>query len=248
MRQAPRRTLRALLLATLLAGCAAEVDSMDDDTFAAERERMVRHQLAGRDITEPRVLEAMRSVPRHLFVDEPQRHRAYADSPLPIGHGQTISQPYIVALMTQLARPQPGDRALEVGTGSGYQAAVLARLVAHVHTIELLAPLAATASERLAQAAVGNVTVRAGDGYAGWPDAAPFDVILVTAAPEQVPQPLIEQLRPGGRLVVPVGPVHAVQELQLLEKDASGEVRVTAIAPVRFVPLLRAADGGEAND
>jgi protein-L-isoaspartate(D-aspartate) O-methyltransferase len=141
--------------------------------------------------------------------------------------------------MTELVRPQPSDRALEIGTGSGYQAAVLSRLVSHVYTIEIVEPLAREAEERLASLGYGNVTVRTGDGYAGWPEAAPFDVIVVTAAPDHVPPPLIEQLKPGGRLVIPVGPTFAVQQLRLIEKDATGQVRTRQVAPVSFVPLQR---------
>jgi protein-L-isoaspartate(D-aspartate) O-methyltransferase len=185
------------------------------------------------------VLEAMRAVPRHLFVPPDWAEDAYHDGPLPIGHGQTISQPYMVALMTQLVRPAPQDRALEVGTGSGYQAAVLASLVSHVYTIELVPALAHDAEARLKQLNFDNVTVRAGDGYGGWPEHAPFDIVVVTAAPDRVPEPLLQQLKPGGRLVVPVGPRYGRQELLLLEKDSSGALRTTRVAPVRFVPLLR---------
>ena len=209
------------------------------DAFAADRARMVAEQLASRDVRDARVLDAMREVPRHRFVPEPLQRQAYDDRPLPIGHDQTISQPYIVALMTQLARPGPQDRALEVGTGSGYQAAVLSRLVAHVYSIELVDALAQSAEQRLKELRYSNVTTRAGDGYAGWPEVAPFDIILVTAAPDHVPAPLLQQLKPGGRMVVPVGPVADVQELQLIEKDNEGRIRTTRVAPVRFVPLLR---------
>jgi protein-L-isoaspartate(D-aspartate) O-methyltransferase len=203
------------------------------------RERMVREQIAARGIRDPRVIEALREVPRHCFIPEPGRPRAYDDGPVAIGQGQTISQPYIVALMTQLLRPQPGDRVLEVGTGSGYQAAVLARLVGHVYTIELDATLASTAAALLSELKHENITVRTGDGYAGWPEHAPFDIVIVTAAPEQIPPPLIEQLRPGGRLIVPVGPRFTVQQLQLIEKDATGAICTQDIAPVMFVPLRR---------
>jgi protein-L-isoaspartate(D-aspartate) O-methyltransferase len=181
----------------------------------------------------------MSEVPRHRFVPAELQRQAYDDRPLPIGYEQTISQPYIVALMTELARPRPGDRALEVGTGSGYQAAVLSRLVAHVYTIELVEPLARSAELRLKELGYGNVTVRAGDGYAGWPEMAPFDIIMVTAAPDHVPAPLIAQLKPGGRMVVPVGPIGSLQELQLIEKDSAGRTNTRRVAPVRFVPLLR---------
>jgi protein-L-isoaspartate(D-aspartate) O-methyltransferase len=209
------------------------------DEFAADRQGMVAEQIAARDVRDPRVLAAMRDVPRHLFVPRDLQRQAYADRPLPIGYDQTISQPYIVALMTELARPRAADRALEVGTGSGYQAAVLSRLVSHVYTIEIVEPLARSAEQRLKTLGYANVTVRAGDGYAGWPDNAPFDIIIVTAAPDHVPAPLLAQLKPGGRLVIPVGPVSAVQELQLIEKDTAGRTRTTRVAPVQFVPLVR---------
>ncbi len=209
------------------------------DPTSAPRAAMVAEQIAGRGVRHPGVLAAMREVPRHEFVPESDRGDAYADYPLPIGYGQTISQPYIVALMTELARPQPGDRALEVGTGSGYQAAVLSRLVSRVYTIELLEDLARTARDRLARLGFGNVTVRQGDGYGGWPDEGPFDVILVTAAPEQVPPALIAQLRAGGRLVLPVGPPGDVQNLILIEKRRDGTTTSRSIIPVRFVPLKR---------
>lgn len=213
--------------------------ALDDSSYAAARESMVRQQIVARGIREPRVVEAMRHVPRHLFIPPAQRDRAYHDSPVPIGEEQTISQPYIVALMTELVRPEPGDIALEVGTGSGYQAAVLARLVKHVYTIELEATLGQRAATALREQKYDNITTRVGDGYGGWPEHAPFDVIMVTAAPEQVPQPLIDQLKPGGRLIVPVGPRFTVQELQLIEKDADGKVRTRTVSPVMFVPLRR---------
>jgi protein-L-isoaspartate(D-aspartate) O-methyltransferase len=203
------------------------------------RATMVREQIAARGIRDARVVEAMGQVPRHLFVPEADRERAYIDAPVPIGQGQTISQPYIVALMTELVRPQSSDRVLEVGTGSGYQAAVLARLVAHVYTIELEEALGRRAATVLGEQKSDNVTVRIGDGHGGWPEHAPFDIIIVTAAPEHVPQPLIDQLKPGGRLIVPVGPRFTVQQLQLLEKDAPGEVRTRNVSPVMFVPLRR---------
>jgi protein-L-isoaspartate(D-aspartate) O-methyltransferase len=203
------------------------------------RETMVREQIAGRGIRDPRVIEALRQVPRHSFIPAPERARAYDDGPVAIGHGQTISQPYIVALMTELVRPQSGDRVLEIGAGSGYQAAVLSRLVAHVYTIELEDTLARSAETLLRELQNENITVRHGDGYNGWPEHAPFDIVIVTAAPEHVPQPLIDQLNPGGRLIVPVGPRSCVQRLQLLERDASGAVRSTDVAPVMFVPLRR---------
>jgi len=208
------------------------------DRQAAARRRMVEEQIAGREVRDPAVLEAMRSVPRHLFVPEDAVEDAYDDTPLPIGHGQTISQPYIVALMTELARPRPTDRALEIGTGCGYQAAVLSRLVRQVFTIEIVEPLATGARERLARLGYANVTSRVGDGYQGWPSEAPFDIILVTAAPESVPQALVAQLRPGGRMVIPVGGTFA-QNLELIEKDETGRTRSRVVAPVRFVPMIR---------
>jgi protein-L-isoaspartate(D-aspartate) O-methyltransferase len=215
------------------------VRALDDSSYYVAREAMVRQQIVARGIREPRVIEAMRHVPRHLFIPPAERDRSYQDSPVPIGEGQTISQPYIVALMTELVRPQSSDVALEVGTGSGYQAAVLSRLVKHVYTIELEAALGQRASAALREQKYDNITVRIGDGYGGWPEHAPFDVIMVTAAPEQVPQPLIDQLKPGGRLIVPVGPRFNVQQLQLIEKGADGEVRTKSVSPVMFVPLRR---------
>jgi len=212
------------------------------DALQRARQAMVATQIAARGVHDPRVLDAMRAVPRHEFVPAAIREDAYADSPLPIGHGQTISQPYIVALMTELARPSASDRALEVGTGSGYQAAVLSRLVAQVFSVELVDPLARSASEALRRLGYANVTVRSGDGYLGWPDEAPFDIILVTAAPEEVPPALVAQLKAGGRMVVPVGRVWDVQDLQLIEKDAAGRVSTRSVIPVRFVPLVKKRD------
>jgi len=213
--------------------------AQDDDTYAQARIEMVREQIEHRGVRDPAVLDAMRRVPRHRFVPEAELRHAYRDTPLPIGAGQTISQPYIVALMTELVRPKASDRALEVGTGSGYQAAVLAEIVAHVYTIELEPTLAQRAQAALQEAGYDNVTVRSGDGYAGWPEHAPFDIIVVTAAPDHVPQALIDQLKPGGSMVVPVGPTYAGQELQLIEKDADGSVHTHVHTSVRFVPLRR---------
>ena len=224
----------------------APADCTPDDpsqgAFGRARLAMVSDQIAARGVKDPRVLDAMRAVPRHEFVPASAREDAYVDSPLPIGHGQTISQPYIVALMTELARPSPSDRALEIGTGSGYQAAVLSLLVKQVFSMELVDPLAQSAAATLRRLGYGNVTVRSGDGYLGWPEEAPFDIILVTAAPEQVPAALVAQLKPGGRLVVPVGQVYDVQDLQLIEKNAAGRVTTRSIIPVRFVPLVKRRD------
>jgi protein-L-isoaspartate(D-aspartate) O-methyltransferase len=209
----------------------------------AERARLVdsmRNYAA--DIGEradPKVLAAMRSVPRHLFVPARLRSQAYGDYPLPIGEDQTISQPSLVALMTHLLRPRPGDVVLEVGTGSGYQAAILSGLVGRVYSIEIVEPLARQATERLRNLGYSNVSVRSGDGYAGWPQHAPFDAIIVTAGAPHVPKPLVEQLKPGGRMVIPVGAAHSTQQLMLITKDARGRVRERVLIPVRFVPLTR---------
>jgi protein-L-isoaspartate(D-aspartate) O-methyltransferase len=206
-----------------------------EDHFRDARDQMVDRHMAGRDITDPRVLSAMRHVPRHEFVPNELREMAYRDQPLPIGHEQTISQPYIVALMTQLVQPQADARALDIGTGSGYQAAVLGELVSEVHSIEIVRPLADSARERLERLGYTNVRVICGDGYRGLPDQAPFDVIIVAAAPDHVPEPLIQQLAPGGRLVIPVGKFF--QELLVIEKLDDGSIRKQTVAPVRFVPM-----------
>ena len=214
--------------------------SDEEASFAAARQEMVRRDLQSRDVTNKRVLAAMGRVARHRFVPVALRHVAYEDRPLPIGHGQTISQPYIVALMTQLARPKPTDRALEIGTGSGYQAAVLAELCKEVYSIEILEPLAEQSRGRLAELGYKSVTVRQGDGYRGWPQHAPFDLIVVAAAPDHVPQPLVDQLAPGGRMVVPVG--RFFQELVLIRKTADGTVSHKNVAGVAFVPMTGEAE------
>ena len=185
----------------------------------------------------PRVMAAMAAVPRHEFVPAEERVSAYLDIPLPIGHGQTISQPYIVALMTDLLELEPGAKVLEVGAGSGYQAAVLAQLAREVHTVEIVSALARACRERLARLEIANVTVHEGDGSAGLPAAAPFDAVLVTAAARRVPPALVEQLKPGGRMAIPLGEPWSTQELVLLEKNARGETDVRPVLPVRFVPL-----------
>lgn len=200
---------------------------------------MVEDQIQARGIRNTRVLEAMRTVPRHEFVAEAFKASAYDDSPLPTTHGQTISQPYIVALMTELADPKPEHRVLEVGTGSGYQAAILSGLVREVYSIELVPELAASARERLDRLGYKNIQTRQGDGYLGWPQAAPFDSILVTAGATDVPQPLVSQLKPGGRMIIPVGDSSQDQVLKVVEKDAAGNVTTRDVIPVRFVPLLR---------
>ncbi|MFW6337657.1 MAG: protein-L-isoaspartate(D-aspartate) O-methyltransferase [Alkalispirochaetaceae bacterium] len=205
--------------------------------WAAEREELVQSAVIDEGIEDPETVEAMRAVPRHEFVPEDLRSRAYRNTPLPIGHGQTISQPYIVAYMTEALELEPDDTVLEVGAGSGYQAAVLAEIVDQVYTIEIIHPLAESARARLQRLGYENVTVTAGDGYFGWPEEAPFDAIIVTAAPGHVPTPLVEQLEPGGRMIIPVGPVFSVQTLILLQKDEDGSVRTKQLLPVRFVPM-----------
>jgi protein-L-isoaspartate(D-aspartate) O-methyltransferase len=232
------RALRQVLVGGVLAVIGTNGAAQQDE-FAAARDKMVEQQMEARDIRDARVLAAMRSVPRHRFVPTREQRYAYSDTPLPIGEGQTISQPYIVALMTQIVRPSSSDIALEVGTGSGYQAAVLSQVVKHVYSIELEPELASTAKNILAELRYANITTRTGDGYAGWPEHAPFDIIIVTAAPDHIPQPLIDQLKPGGRMIVPVGPIGSTQELRLIEKDASGKITNKNISPVRFVPLRR---------
>ncbi len=187
-------------------------------------------------ITDNRVLNAMLAIPRHRFVPEDLQEHAYDDRPLPIGHDQTISQPSLVAFMTQELKPQPTDRVLEIGTGSGYQAAVLSRLVADVYSIEIVQPLAERAAKTLEELGCKNVHIRAGNGWLGWPEAAPFDAIMVTCAPDAVPPALADQLREGGRMVIPVGPENQVQELYLLEKRG-GKIERRSILPVRFVPM-----------
>ena len=204
----------------------------------AARARMVRDQLVSRGIRDARVLAALGKVPRQEFVPKALQAEAYQDGPLPIGHGQTISQPYVVAFMTEALVLRPRDRVLEIGTGSGYQAAVLAGLVAEVFSIELLEPLARRAEADLRRLGYGNVKVRAGDGYGGWPEAAPFEAILVTCAPDEVPEALVDQLKVGGRMIVPVGSQGAAQELILLRKTLEGLER-QAVLPVRFVPMVK---------
>lgn len=208
------------------------------DPHERERHRMVEYDLKGRDITDQRVLAAMGRTPRHLFVDESLRKMAYNDHPLPIGEGQTISQPYIVALMTQVAGIKKGDRVLEIGTGSGYQAAILAELTDKVYTIEIRKGLAERAKETLKTTGYKNIFIKEGDGYFGWKEYAPFDVILVTAAANHIPPPLVEQLREGGRLVIPIGSTTYYQTLTLIIKQKGGEVDVRHITSVAFVPMV----------
>jgi protein-L-isoaspartate(D-aspartate) O-methyltransferase len=223
-----------LCLFCWLAGCNQEVGSVEEDEFARLRRRMVEEQLRRRDITAPEVLWAMGQVPRHLFVPARLREYAYEDHALAIEEGQTISQPYIVACMTQALEVKKGDRVLEVGTGSGYQAAVLAQLGMRVYSIEIIPSLAASARQRLQALGYDSVEVRTGDGYLGWPEAAPFQGIMVTAAPDHVPPALVEQLAEGGRLVLPVG--RGEQELLRLTRRG-GQTRIDTLLPVRFVPM-----------
>jgi protein-L-isoaspartate(D-aspartate) O-methyltransferase len=235
-------SLMILLLAAALAGPVTTAASTEAE-YAARRRAMVeeitseRRGLPARFDT--RVQEALARVPRHLFVPPAQQPYAYENRPLPIGHGQTISQPTIVALMTDLLQLGKDDRVLEIGTGSGYQAAVLAELVRSVHTIEIVEPLALEARERLARLGYRNVEVRLGDGYKGWDEHAPFDAIMVTAGADEVPPPLLQQLKPGGRMVIPVGPAHSIQYLTVIEKRADGSIRSRQVTPVRFVPFTR---------
>jgi protein-L-isoaspartate(D-aspartate) O-methyltransferase len=227
-----------VLLLLIVAACQGEPYTEAD--FGAARRRMVEEQLAGRGIKSHAVLEAMAAVPRHEFVPENVRKFSYVDEPLPIGYGQTISQPYIVAFMTEQLDPQPADRILEIGTGSGYQAAILSRLVSEVYTIEIVEPLAKRAAADLKRLGYENIKVLAGDGYKGWPEHAPFDGIIVTCAPDHVPKPLVDQLRDGGRMIVPVGSP-GMQELFLLRKRGT-KVEQTAVLPVRFVPMTGKSD------
>ncbi len=210
-----------------------------EDPFAAARHEMVDFQISRRGVSDRCVIEAMRTVPRHRFVPEHERPRAYDDGPLPIGHGQTISQPYIVALMSELVRPDRSKKVLEVGTGSGYQAAILAECAGEVYSIEIIPELGREAEQRLRELGYRNVRVRIGDGFDGWPEEAPFDGIVVTAAPEEIPRPLLEQLRVGGRLVIPVG--EADQQLVVVTRTESGYAR-ESVLPVRFVPMTGKAE------
>src|SRR5947209_20478616 len=234
-----RRVLQFLILAGVAAaGCGQTTAPASD--FAAERQRMVQQQLEARGINDGRVLAAMAKVPREEFVPPESRAASYADGPLPIGHGQTISQPYIVAFMTEQLRLKPSDRVLEIGTGSGYQAAILAELVSEVYSIEIVEPLAKNAKATLQRLGYRNVHVKVGDGYKGWPEHAPFDAIIVTCAPDNVPQLLTDQLKEGGRMVIPVGDRFS-QELYLLEKK-NGQLKESVTLPVRFVPMAHEAE------
>lgn len=212
--------------------------ALADDAYQTRREAMVRTQIAERGIRDKATMQAMRAVPRHLFVPPRLAGSAYEDQPLPIGYGQTISQPYIVAFMTELIRPKATQKVLEIGSGSGYQAAVLAEIVKQVYTIEIVPELGNASRDRLQKQGYRNVQLRVADGYDGWPEQAPFDAIVVTAAADYIPPPLIRQLKDGGRMVIPVGAPFLVQTLMLVEKD-KGKVKTTSLFPVRFVPFRR---------
>ena len=213
--------------------------TQNDPNFDHLRKLMIKNQLQSRGIRDDAVLEVMRSVERHNFVPENYRDRAYSDGPLPIGHGQTISQPYIVAFMTEQLQVSSQHKVLEIGTGSGYQAAILGELAKHVFTIEIIPELAEGAKNILNHLSYKNITVRAGDGYKGWPEEAPFERIMVTAAPTEIPQTLIDQLAPGGRMILPVGAQFLVQYLWVIEKDDQETVTKEKILPVRFVPMVK---------
>ena len=235
-----RRVWISPVLVTLGLACGASGTDAQNEArdWDAERRRMVDQQLRARDIRSARVLDAMLAVPRHLFVPEPQRDEAYSDTPVPIGYEQTISQPYIVAFMTQALDITPDDRVLEIGTGSGYQAAVLGALAKEVYTIEIVAPLAERARETLSAVGYRNIQVRTGNGYLGWPEQAPFDRIMVTAAPDEVPAALVQHLKIGGLMAIPVGPAMGIagQELRILRRTVTGTETISTL-PVRFVPM-----------
>jgi protein-L-isoaspartate(D-aspartate) O-methyltransferase len=235
-----------LVLACLIWPAAAAGASSQGDEFRVLRMGMIKEievdvertsRMINKEKLDNRVMEAMATVPRHEFVPTQERPHAYENRPLPIGYGQTISQPYIVALMTDLLKVGPNHRVLEVGTGSGYQAAILAELAAEVYTIEIIQELGEQARDRLRRLGYDKVTVRVGDGYYGWPQHAPFDGIIVTAAADHIPPPLIQQLKPGGRMVIPVGGPFMIQQLVLVEKEEDGKVKTRQVLPVRFVPL-----------
>jgi protein-L-isoaspartate(D-aspartate) O-methyltransferase len=239
------RDLVLLACAAALAACScSRGDPPPGGSWEGLRKRMVERQLVARGIKSERVLAAMGKVPRHEFVPEGRRGEAYDDGPLPVGQGQTISQPYIVAYMTEVIDPRPGQKVLEVGTGSGYQAAVLAELVGEVYTIELLPELAKAAEKRLQRLGFRNVHVKAGDGYLGWPEKGPFDAVVVTCGAKEVPEPLFKQLKPGGKMVIPVGAAWAEQTLRVITRGPGGTREVRDLLPVRFVPLRRAAEVG----
>ena len=229
-----------LQLTMLLACVNAEGQSVENDTLFYQllRQAMIENQIIDRGVSDERVIKAMNDVPRHLFVKESLRDLAYADGPLPIGYNQTISQPYIVAYMTEILQPDTHHIVLEVGTGSGYQAAILSKLVNHVYSIEIIPELGKEAASRLDKLGYDNVTVKIGDGYNGWEEHAPFDRIIVTAAPEQIPKKLVDQLKSGGLMVLPVGKTSFGQDMRVVKKDRTGQVTTQETIPVRFVPMI----------
>jgi len=231
-----RTTVLFFLLTWIFLFPSAHTVASEDAQIIKSRKRMVEHDLKGRDITDAKVLEIMGRVPRHLFVDKSLQSKAYADHPLPIGEGQTISQPYIVALMTQILQVKPGEKVLEIGAGSGYQAAVLAELTDQVYTIEIHASLSQMAAQRLKQLGYEKVKVKYGDGYFGWEEYAPFDAIIVTCAANHIPPPLIKQLKENGRLIIPLGSTTYFQTLTLLTKK-NGQTDVQHLLGVSFVPM-----------
>ena len=231
-----------VLLAVLLPACPAAKSPQPGD-LTAQRQTMVEQQIEARGVTDPATLAAMQTVPRHEFLPMRLRSEAYADYPLPIGHGQTISQPFIVAFMTEAIRPQPGEKILEIGAGSGYQAAILAQMGAQVYTIEIVEPLAEMARQTLERLGYKNARVKSGDGFGGWPEHAPFDAIIVTCAPDKIPAPLDEQLRDGGRMIIPVGS-GMNQELVLLRKTGD-KIEKESVLPVRFVPMTGEAQSAQ---
>jgi len=229
-----------LQLTMLLACVNAEGQSVENDTLFYQllRQAMIENQIIDRGVSDERVIKAMNDVPRHLFVKESLRDLAYADGPLPIGYNQTISQPYIVAYMTEILQPDTHHIVLEVGTGSGYQAAILSKLVNHVYSIEIIPELGKEAANRLDKLGYDNVTVKIGDGYNGWEEHSPFDRIIVTAAPEQIPKKLVDQLKSGGLMVLPVGKTSFGQDMRVVKKDTPGQVTTQETIPVRFVPMI----------
>lgn len=229
-----------LQLTMLLACVNAEGQSVENDTLFYQllRQAMIENQIIDRGVSDERVIKAMNDVPRHLFVKESLRDLAYADGPLPIGYNQTISQPYIVAYMTEILQPDTHHIVLEVGTGSGYQAAILSKLVNHVYSIEIIPELGKEAANRLDKLGYDNVTVKIGDGYNGWEEHSPFDRIIVTAAPEQIPKKLVDQLKSGGLMILPVGKTSFGQDMRIVKKDRTGQVTTQETIPVRFVPMI----------
>jgi len=228
--------MRMLTVALFL--ISLTIPGINQENYRTLRENMVKYQIEARNVHHKATLEAMRTVPRHQFVPREMQSFAYEDRPLSIGNGQTISQPYIVAFMTAVIDPGPDSKVLEIGTGSGYQAAVLSEIVREVYTIEIIPELGEKAKETFKSLNYSNIRTRIGDGYHGWPEEAPFDAIIVTAAPDEIPEPLIEQLKEGGKLVIPVGPRYSVQSLQLITRK-NGKTQIKNLFPVRFVPFTR---------